>query len=59
MILPAFGAYTGGLNALDAAYEDLFGDLTAWAIGARGVYPIASRNLSPDNSFEPHNGVRD
>jgi metallophosphoesterase superfamily enzyme len=59
MVLPAFGAYTGGLNVLDRAYDGLFGDLTAWVIGARGVYPIASRNLSPDNSFGSHNGAND
>ncbi|MGF1543895.1 MAG: ligase-associated DNA damage response endonuclease PdeM [Parvularculaceae bacterium] len=48
LILPAFGAYTGGLNVLDAAYEGLFGELTAWVLGGKGVYPFASRKLAPD-----------
>lgn len=57
MILPALGAYTGGLNVLDAAYDGLFGDLTAWVMGSRGVYPIPGRILVPDNPLETHNGV--
>lgn len=55
MILPAFGAYTGGLNVLDAAFDGLFGDLTAWVVGARGVYRFAARQLAPDDQTEMQN----
>lgn len=48
MILPAFGAYTGGLNVLDEAYDGMFGELTAWVMGARGVYPFTSGALVRD-----------
>ena len=48
MILPAFGAYAGGLNVLDEAYAGMFGELTAWVMGARGVYPFASGALVRD-----------
>lgn len=57
MILPALGAYTGGLNVLDAAYDGLFEDFTAWVMGSRSVYPISSRILAPDNPLETHNGA--
>lgn len=57
MILPALGAYTGGLNVLDRAYDGLFGDLTAWMMGTRGVYPIASRLLVPESNGEVRNGA--
>lgn len=49
MILPAFGAYTGGLNVLDEAFDPLFSDFTAWVIGDKAVYPIAPRLLQPDH----------
>lgn len=42
MILPAFGAYTGGLNILDEAFDVFFDQRRAWCLGARGVYPVAS-----------------
>lgn len=50
LILPAFGAYTGGLNVLDAAFEPLFGDggLSVWLLGQDGLYPVASRLLRGD-----------
>ncbi len=46
-ILPAFGAFTGGLNVLDAAYEGLFAGrgFTAWLLGARSVYPLPGHLL--------------
>ena len=49
-ILPAFGAYAGGLNVLDAAYETLlpgFG-FHAWMMGARSVVPVAAHRLEGD-----------
>lgn len=45
MVLPAFGAYAGGLNILDEAFAPLFETPTAWALGAKGVYRIPSRLL--------------
>lgn len=49
MILPAFGAYAGGLNVLDRAFEPLFSHLTAWVLGAKGVYAFEGNALAPDN----------
>jgi DNA ligase-associated metallophosphoesterase len=44
MILPAFGAYTGGLNIRDRAFIDVFGALafTAHLIGERRLYAFAA-----------------
>jgi len=49
-ILPAFGAYAGGLNVLDVAYDDLLPglDFHAWMMGARSVVPVAARRLEAD-----------
>lgn len=50
VVLPAFGAYAGGLNVRDAAFGGLFtaGALTAWMLGDAGVYAIAGHGLRPD-----------
>ncbi len=50
LVMPAFGAYAGGLNVLDPAYAGLFAAnaLYAWMIGGRAVYPLPSRRLLPD-----------
>jgi hypothetical protein len=48
MIMPAMGAYAGGLNILDDAYAPLFSNPVAWVVGADGVYPIAAEKLVPD-----------
>ena len=48
MVLPAFGAYAGGLNVLDAAFTPLFEDVTAWVLGGKGVYAFNGPALSPD-----------
>lgn len=50
LILPAFGAFTGGLNVLDAAFAPLFGDggMNVWMLGQEGVYPVATRRLRSD-----------
>lgn len=47
LVIPAFGAFTGGLNLLDSAFDGLFAvrRLEAWLLGARAVYPIAGRRL--------------
>lgn len=50
LVMPAFGAYTGGLNILDAAFEPLFGNdgMAVWMLGQEGVYPVATRLLRED-----------
>ena len=50
LILPAFGAFTGGLNILDDAILDLFaGDgLNVWLLGREGIYPVSPRQLCSD-----------
>ncbi len=48
MIMPAMGAYTGGLNILDEAYAPFLTRPVAWVMGAEGVYPIAGDKLAPD-----------
>lgn len=50
VVLPAFGAYAGGLNVRDAAFGGLFAAdaLTAWMLGNAGVYAIAGWGLRPD-----------
>lgn len=50
MIMPAFGAYAGGLNVLDAAYEGLLPgiDFHAWMMGARTVVPVLASRLEAD-----------
>ncbi len=49
MILPAFGAYTGGLNVRDAAIADLFQERRRiWAMGAKGVYPFDWSSCAPE-----------
>jgi hypothetical protein len=48
LVMPAFGAYAGGLNVLDPAFGPLFGDLTVHVLGGRSVYPFARKTLAPD-----------
>ncbi len=50
LVLPAFGAFTGGLNVLDTAFEPLFGTegMRVWMLGQEGVYPVATRQLSEE-----------
>jgi metallophosphoesterase superfamily enzyme len=50
MVMPAFGAYTGGLNIRDAAFADLFGTLafTAHMLGDRRLYAFPARHCMPD-----------
>jgi DNA ligase-associated metallophosphoesterase len=49
LIVPAFGALTGGLNVLDEAFGGLFaGALHAFLLGDSRLYPIARRKLLPD-----------
>lgn len=50
-LMPAFGAYAGGLNILDEAYDGIFKrEMTVWLMGAAGVYPFGETALLPDHS---------
>ena len=52
LILPAFGAYTGGLNALHPAIAQLFpDDYDALLVGRDVVRRLSWRQLRPDPSF--------
>jgi DNA ligase-associated metallophosphoesterase len=50
VVMPAFGAYTGGLNVRDQAFAGLFGALgfTAHMLGAQRLYAIAGERCLPD-----------
>ncbi|HZP09330.1 ligase-associated DNA damage response endonuclease PdeM [Methyloceanibacter sp.] len=50
LVMPAFGAYAGGLNVLDRAFGDLFlrHRLEAWMMGRADVYPVLGSLLLPD-----------
>jgi DNA ligase-associated metallophosphoesterase len=49
MVMPAYGALTGGLNVLDAAFGPMFpGGLIAAVLGRDGVYAAAGERLAAD-----------
>ncbi len=51
LIVPSFGAYTGGLNILDEAYTPYFEDrkkLTVMLLGENAVYQVPTARLRPD-----------
>jgi DNA ligase-associated metallophosphoesterase len=50
MVMPAFGAYAGGLNVRDAAFCDLFGSLkfAAHMLGEDRLYAFAATRCLPD-----------
>jgi uncharacterized protein len=50
LVMPAFGAYAGGLNVRDRAFADVFGTLsfTAHMLGERRLYAIAARRCLAD-----------
>lgn len=46
LVMPAFGAYAGGLDVDDAAIASLFADaFAAYMLGGRRVYAVAARGL--------------
>jgi DNA ligase-associated metallophosphoesterase len=48
-VLPAFGAYAGGLNVRDEAFRPLFPDgITAHVLGTERIFTIAEPMLLPD-----------
>jgi uncharacterized protein len=49
VVLPAFGAYAGGLNARDAAFAELFdGPVLAGVMGTEKVHAVGWGSLIPD-----------
>ena len=50
MVMPAFGAYAGGLNVLDEAFSALFGkaERHAHLLGRDAVYTVARRQCLPE-----------
>lgn len=50
LVMPALGAYAGGLNVLDAAFDGLFAGrrFHAWMLGRKAVHPVPARRLAPD-----------
>jgi DNA ligase-associated metallophosphoesterase len=52
LVMPAMGAYAGGLNVLDAAFGTVFPEgCMAFAIGEARVYGIGAGNLVPDRKI--------
>jgi len=50
LVMPAFGAYAGGLNVRDRAFAALFGTLafTAHMLGSSRLYAVAAERCLPD-----------
>lgn len=48
LVMPAFGAYAGGLNVLDSAFSTLFGAFSCLVLGGEGVYAFGQASLEPD-----------
>ena len=50
LVMPAFGAFTGGLNIRDAAFADFFGTLkfTAHMLGEDRLYAFSAKRCLPD-----------
>ncbi|MEO0619104.1 MAG: ligase-associated DNA damage response endonuclease PdeM [Pseudomonadota bacterium] len=52
LVMPAFGAYAGGLNVCDEAFSALLAcekqDLRVWMLGDDDVFPIRGRELCGD-----------
>lgn len=49
-VMPAFGAYAGGLNIRDRAFAEVFETLafTAHMLGERRIYAVAAKQCLPD-----------
>ena len=56
LVMPALGAFTGGLNILDEAFSLAFpeGGQMAFALGQDQVYPVARDRLRPDGGAGHH-----
>lgn len=54
LVMPALGAFTGGLNVRDEAFAPVFPEgLTAFVLAEDRVRPVASSSLSPDRPQGP------
>ncbi len=55
LILPAFGAYAGGLDVRDPAFAGLFraASFRAFVLGDDGVYPVGRRALRAGSTRSP------
>jgi uncharacterized protein len=51
VVMPALGAYTGGLNVRDVAFADLFGSLefNAHMLGEGRLYAFSAKRCLPDS----------
>lgn len=51
MVLPAFASFGGGNNVLEHAFRPVFGNdgLFVWMLGQEGIWPVAARQLEPDD----------
>ena len=49
LVMPAFGAYAGGLSVLSAAFEALFPEqhFQVWMIGGRAIHLFPANRVSP------------
>lgn len=52
LVMPAFGAYAGGLNIRDTAFAEVFGSLafTAHMLGDRRLFAVAARRCLRDRA---------
>jgi DNA ligase-associated metallophosphoesterase len=50
LVMPAFGAYAGGLNVRHRAFADVFGTLafTAYLLGGQRIYSLAAERCLPE-----------
>ena len=49
LIMPALGAFAGGLNVLDTAFDPVFPDgFMSFALGSERVFSLDARQLLPD-----------
>lgn len=48
LVMPAFGAYAGGLDVLDPAFRTVLAhSFQAWMLGAQEVFPVPAARLVP------------
>ncbi|MEM8786205.1 MAG: ligase-associated DNA damage response endonuclease PdeM [Pseudomonadota bacterium] len=59
IIMPAFGAYAGGLNVLDPAFGPWMGhDFMAWMMGKDRIFPVEAARLLADAGSSPAGSAR-
>ena len=56
LIMPALGAFTGGLNVLDEAFSPCFpdGGMMVFAMARDAVIPVSNKRLQPDRGRVEH-----